>query len=242
MALGSMTASPEAFQVNVPGVGGAAAPAAGGLGSLLGAAGPIGGLISGGLGLLGGMQSNKANAREADKNRQFQERMRATQYQTAVADLKAAGLNPMLAYTQGGAGTPSGSQAHAENAVSPAVSSAVAAANALASVGNMIADTTNKEAQTENIKADTALKYTTEALYGAQKYLTNAQTSSARSRAEVDAETVQAAIARARAEARLRQLEIPEKEQSAKFWGGLAGDFGKYIGPIKVILDILRGK
>lgn len=51
------------------------------------------------------------NSREAQLNRDFQERMSNTQYQRAAKDLAAAGLNPYLAYSQGGAGTPSGSVA-----------------------------------------------------------------------------------------------------------------------------------
>jgi hypothetical protein len=49
--------------------------------------------------------------RQASKQMDFQAQQSATAYQRAVKDLKAAGLNPILAGTVGGASTPSGSMA-----------------------------------------------------------------------------------------------------------------------------------
>lgn len=89
----------------------------------------IGGALIGGLSsLFGQSQANRAQEQQAQKQMDFQERMSDTSYQRAVQDMKLAGINPALAYAQGGASTPSGAMATPQDVIGPAVSSAMAGA------------------------------------------------------------------------------------------------------------------
>lgn len=74
------------------------------------------------LGFIGNERTNSANAAMARQQMSFQERMANTTYQRAVNDLNKAGLNPMLAYGNGGAPAPQGASAVMTDSISSAVS------------------------------------------------------------------------------------------------------------------------
>ncbi len=94
----------------------------------------VGGLVSGLGSFLGQESANKANRDIAQMQQSFQESMSNTSYQRAVADMQAAGLNPMLAYSQGGASTPGGATAQMQSSLGAAATNASQAANVAADV------------------------------------------------------------------------------------------------------------
>lgn len=83
-------------------------------------------LIAAGASMYGGERANSARAAIASEANAFSAYQSSTAHQREVADLRAAGLNPILSATGGsGASAPIGQQWQVNDTISPAVSSAL---------------------------------------------------------------------------------------------------------------------
>ena len=79
------------------------------------------------------------SAEQAQIGRDWSERLSNTQYQRAVSDMRAAGLNPILSAFNGGAGVPSSSIGTVDTGGTGAASDATSAAlSALVNTNNML--------------------------------------------------------------------------------------------------------
>lgn len=116
------------------------------------------------------------NSAEALANREWQEHMSSTAYQRAVEDMRKAGLNPILAFSNGGASTPGGSAGTISGAsMGLASSSALGVSRSGGFVPNAYESTSWSQSDWYNAAQSWQQMLSTTHMtpYGLQKVLTN---------------------------------------------------------------------
>jgi hypothetical protein len=104
-------------------------------------------LAVGALDFLGGMRQQDVSSSAAQAQMDFQREMSNTAYQRQVADLKAAGINPMLVAKLGGASSPAGAMPQAFNVVGSAAQRGMDAYSSAMSAKKTETDTAVAEEQ-----------------------------------------------------------------------------------------------
>lgn len=154
-------------------------------------------------------ETNAANFQESARNRDFQERMSNSAYQRAVSDMRAAGLNPALAYQNGGASTPSGSTASASAPRKGDIGAGLF--NTAKTIATEGAALQNTSSQTELNKAQTSVAEVNAQKIGATAKETEANTSLIKQNVEKAKHETKVA----KAQARIKEAEAPVAEATS---------------------------
>lgn len=193
-----------------------------------------------------GLAGNRSRRKEARRDRRFQERMSSTQWQRGIADMEAAGMNPALAYQQGGASSPSGAMAQQTNVGEGSVASAAAVkmqAEQMA-VMNLQKQKLMAETITERNRGDVAGVEAREAKARQQLYFTSSGGLTPKMRELLSARhgAMIANSARSTADASVAQFSIAEQKAISDLFEnvGQGGAGARQLMPL--LLQLMRGR
>lgn len=210
------------------------------------------------IGFMGGERASSLDRREAARNRDFQagqaginrgfqERMRNTEWQAAVSDMKAAGINPAVAYSRGGASSPGGSMPGGATAA-PARDSVASAQQSLMFKKNMELltqqiDKTRGEASA--VSSDANIKFVDQQMANAryQYYFgqNGVPTPALKQLLDSEFSSSLASSARSVSDAELSRLSIPERKAVASMFETLGASPKMLQVAMPFILQLMRG-
>lgn len=181
-------------------------------------------VIGGAIAYQGNERTNEANLRVAREQMRFQEMMSNTAMQRRMDDLRAAGLNPILAARQGGASAPAGAAAQMTNSAAVGLNTAMAIYQGVATRDQLRAGARKFAQEANNLVQEFDHRLTVNPKLDLQKRLENWLLS-------IDASQREMA------------LKILEEELKIKRRAGEISDteFGRFLGWVRETMQSITG-